>query len=184
MLSIVTQELKLRPEYPHKYPMNYCGTNSCKNSFFPLSIKQWNALPPSIASEVHPTSFLRCPLISLLLTIIFIRFLNHAFLFTFHHPTIFCFQACCTHPLPTPTPLRKCHLCDCSRENFRFRSYPAHLNSICWATWASWAAIKQPDPPPPPPSLNNIHTGHHHLPHTLICNQHHSMFIKHILFVQ
>ena len=49
--AIVTWALRPRPGYPHQYQTNYCRTDSYKNSFFPLAIKQWNTLPSSIASE-------------------------------------------------------------------------------------------------------------------------------------
>ena len=49
--AIVTWALRLRPGYLHQYQINYYMTDSYRNSFFPLSIKQWNTLPSSIASE-------------------------------------------------------------------------------------------------------------------------------------
>ena len=49
--AIVTRALRPRPGYPHQYQTNYYRTDSYKNSFFPLAIKQWNILPSSIASE-------------------------------------------------------------------------------------------------------------------------------------
>ena len=49
--AIVTRALTLRPGYPHQYQINYYRTDSYRNSFFPLAIKQRNTLPSSIASE-------------------------------------------------------------------------------------------------------------------------------------
>ena len=49
--TIVTRALRPRPGYPHQYQINYYSTNSYRDSFFPLAIKQWNSLPSSIASK-------------------------------------------------------------------------------------------------------------------------------------
>jgi len=46
---IVTRAPRPRPGYPHQYLTPLCGTEAYRNSFFPLSIIQWNALPPSTA---------------------------------------------------------------------------------------------------------------------------------------
>ena len=51
MTTIVTRALRPRPGYPHQYQINYYSTNSYRDSFFPLAIKQWNSLPSSIASK-------------------------------------------------------------------------------------------------------------------------------------
>ena len=72
--TIVTRALRPRPGYPHQYQINYYSTNSYRDSFFPLAIKQWNSLPSSIAST--PYLFSRVPS-QLLLTTIPILFLTH-----------------------------------------------------------------------------------------------------------
>ena len=40
-----------RPGHPHQYQTIYCRTDAYKYSFFPFTIKQWNALPTSTACQ-------------------------------------------------------------------------------------------------------------------------------------
>ena len=54
--SIVTRAPKPRPGYPPQY-LPTSGTDAYRNSYFPLAIKQWNALPPSIACLDSLNSF-------------------------------------------------------------------------------------------------------------------------------
>ena len=58
--AIVTRALRPRPGYPHQYQTNYYRTDSYKNSFFPLAIKQWNTLPSSSLLRA-PYLFSRMP---------------------------------------------------------------------------------------------------------------------------
>ena len=49
--AIVTRALRPRPGYPYQYQINYYRTDSYRNSFFPLAIKQWNTFPSPIVSK-------------------------------------------------------------------------------------------------------------------------------------
>ena len=47
--DVVTRAPRERPGHPHQFQTPYCSTNSYRDSFFPLAIVQWNALPSSVA---------------------------------------------------------------------------------------------------------------------------------------
>jgi ribonuclease P/MRP protein subunit RPP40 len=40
-----------RPGHPHQYQVPFCATDAYKNSFFPRTIRNWNALPSSVACQ-------------------------------------------------------------------------------------------------------------------------------------
>jgi hypothetical protein len=48
---IVVRPEKTRPGHPHQFRIPFCNTEAYKNSFFPRAIRNWNALPPSIACQ-------------------------------------------------------------------------------------------------------------------------------------
>ena len=56
------------------------------------------------------------------------------FVFGMNHDLVFKLKICSLNSLPLQTVFLSC----CPD----YRSYPAHLNSIGWATWAVWAAVK------------------------------------------
>jgi hypothetical protein len=39
-----------RPGFPHQFQMIYASTEAYKNSYFPRTVRQWNTLPPSLAT--------------------------------------------------------------------------------------------------------------------------------------
>jgi len=49
--SFVVRPEKPRPGYPHQFRIPFCYTEAYKNSFFPRAIRNWNALPSSIACQ-------------------------------------------------------------------------------------------------------------------------------------
>ena len=49
--DVVTRAPRERPGHPHQFQTPYCRTNSYRDSFFPLAIVQWNALPSSVACQ-------------------------------------------------------------------------------------------------------------------------------------
>ena len=49
--DIITRAPRERPGHSHQFQTPYCRTNSYRDSFFPLGIVQWNALPSSVACQ-------------------------------------------------------------------------------------------------------------------------------------
>lgn len=49
--SFVVPPERVRPGHPHRFQVPFCQTESYKNSFFPRTIRHWNLLPPTIASQ-------------------------------------------------------------------------------------------------------------------------------------
>ena len=55
--ALMVRPPRPRPGYPHHYLIPSCRTDAFKNSFFPRTITQWNALPPTIACQASLDSF-------------------------------------------------------------------------------------------------------------------------------
>jgi len=51
MPSFVTRPERPRPGHLHQFQIPYCSTEAYKNSFFPKTLRSWNQLPSSIASQ-------------------------------------------------------------------------------------------------------------------------------------
>ena len=55
--TLLVRPPRPRPGYPHHFLIPPCRTDAFKHSFFPRTIKQWNALPSTIACQVSLPSF-------------------------------------------------------------------------------------------------------------------------------
>ena len=51
MPHFVSRPERPRPGYPHQYQIPFCSTEAYRQSFFPKSIRLWNALPVTIACQ-------------------------------------------------------------------------------------------------------------------------------------
>jgi len=49
--SFIVRPERPRPGYPHQYQLPFCSTEAYRQSFFPKSIRLWNALPVTIACQ-------------------------------------------------------------------------------------------------------------------------------------
>ena len=49
--AFVVRPERPRPGFPHQFAVPFCATEAYKNSFFPKSIRLWNALPVNIACQ-------------------------------------------------------------------------------------------------------------------------------------
>jgi hypothetical protein len=57
MPSCILLPNRPRPGFPHQFQMIFASTESFKNSYFPRTVRQWNTLPPSLATLDTFTQF-------------------------------------------------------------------------------------------------------------------------------
>ena len=60
MPPIVIRSQRPRPNSPHHFLVPFCVTEAYKNSYFPHTVQEWNALPSSLASQEQPAILQGC----------------------------------------------------------------------------------------------------------------------------